>query len=372
MDWQLIESDAALAGLLARAEGCSAVMVDTEFMRRNTFFPQVALLQLCFDDCDAAGTAWLIDPLKVTELDPLRALLQDARVVKVLHSASEDLEVFQRWLGVLPAPLFDTQKAAALVGMDFGLGYRNTVLELCGEDLPKGETRSDWLQRPLTESQCHYAAQDVIWLLQVYHILAQRCREQDRFDWVLEEGAAACNGLASDVGGYYLRIKQAWKLAPRQLATLIAVCDWRDQVARDEDRPRSWIIDDQACMQLARLQPRDMGQLRGKVEMHPRVLRRHGEALLELVAAQDHLSPEQLPETLPEPLAARQRDQLKQLKQRLEHIGRDLGIAPQMLLSSRDLEQLLRDGAAKPPQWQGWRQPRVIEPLCNYLRELAA
>ena len=110
MRWELIESDAALAAMLAQEGPCPAVAVDTEFMRRNTFYPKVALLQLCFSD-----TAWLVDPLALNDTAPLCSLLQDPGTVKVLHSASEDLEVFQHWLGVCPSPLFDTQKAAALL-----------------------------------------------------------------------------------------------------------------------------------------------------------------------------------------------------------------------------------------------------------------
>lgn len=371
MDWQLIQSDGELATLLGRAAGCEAVMVDTEFMRRNTFFPQVALLQLCFDGGGAAGTAWLIDPLEIDDLAPLRALLQDSSLVKVLHSASEDLEVFQHWLGALPAPLFDTQKAAALVGMDFGLGYRKLVLDLCGEDLPKGETRSDWLQRPLTESQCHYAAQDVIWLRDAYRQLAERCRDRGRYEWVLEDGENACDGLASDVGGYHQRIKQAWKLPPRELAVLIAICDWRDRTARSEDRPRSWIIDDQTCLQLARSRPGCVGELRQQVDMHPRALRRYGEALVDLVAEQAQLPESALPGALPGPLDARQREQLKRLKQALETIARDLDVAPQILLSGRELEALLRGGEETQP-WQGWRRVQAIEPLGILLREFAS
>jgi ribonuclease D len=170
MHWQLIESDDALQQLLAQTAACDVVMVDTEFMRRNTFYPEVALVQLCFASDNAQSeepdgipdglpddTAWLIDPLKIQDPTPLAALFSNPAVLKVLHSASEDLEVFQRWLGVLPQPLFDTQRAAALLNVGFGMGYRALVQEICGVDLPKGETRSDWLQRPLTQSQCEYA-----------------------------------------------------------------------------------------------------------------------------------------------------------------------------------------------------------------------
>lgn len=367
MDWQLIESDDALAMLLAKGRGCDAVMVDTEFMRRNTFFPQVALLQLCFADGDASGTAWLIDPLRIEDTTPLRDLLANTRVTKVLHSASEDLEVFQNWLGVLPRPLFDTQRAAAMVGLDFGMGYRAIVEQLCGEDLPKGETRSDWLQRPLTESQCHYAAQDVVYLLPVYRELARRCRDQGRFDWVIEDGEDATRTLATAAPDYYRKVKNAWKLQPRQLAVLRAVCDWREDMARSRDKPRSWIIDDKACLQLAQVMPTDHQQLRSRVELPPAVLRKQGDTLLKLVAEQRDIPESALPAALEAPLDARQRDLLKQLKQRAAAIADNLGMAPQVLLAARDYEILVRHSPDEPDYWRGWRYQRVIAPL----RELA-
>jgi ribonuclease D len=370
VDWQLIESDGELADLLARAGGCDAVMVDTEFMRRNTFYPQVALVQLCFSGGAASGTAWMIDPLTLADPSPLAGLFANGDVIKVLHSASEDLEVFQRWLDVLPQPLFDTQKAAALVGLDFGLGYRGLVQQLCAEDLPKGETRSDWLQRPLTESQCHYAAQDVIWLLDAYATIVARCQQQDRLQWVLEDGEAACASLASNnTGDYYRRVKGAWKLQPGQLARLIALCAWREDVAREKDKPRSWIIDDTACLQLAQAAPATMEAMRKQVEMHPSALRRYGEALLEVVAQAADEAGAALPERLPAPLTAAQREQVKRLKKRTEEIARELGVAPQMLVSGKDFDALVRAEQPEPALWSGWRRQRIIEPLKTLLAE---
>lgn len=367
MDWQLIESDQALAELLDRARGSDVVVVDTEFMRRNTFFPQVAVVQLCFSGGAADNTAWLIDPLRIEHTEPLAQLLEDPGVTKVLHSASEDLEVFQSWLGVLPRPLFDTQRAAALAGMEFGMGYRALVLELCHEDLPKGETRSDWLQRPLTDSQCHYAAQDVSWLLSAYRILEQRLRQLGRIGWVLEDGEEATRSLATASPDYYRRIKNAWKLSPRQLSVLIAVCDWREETARAKDKPRSWIIDDTACYQLALEQPLSYQELRAEVELPPQALRRYGDTLVELVNLQQGLADSELPAQLPAPLNVTQRKQLKSLKDKAAEIAAGLGVPPQILVASRDFEILLRMGEGaditEPGYWRGWRQAGVIGPL---------
>ncbi len=371
MKWRLIESDAALQDLLERERGRGVVAVDTEFMRRNTFFPQVALVQLCFGD-----TAWLVDPLAIADPAPLADLLQDSGTTKVLHSASEDLEVFQCWLGVLPTPLFDTQRAAALVGRGFGMGYRALVHEICAIDLPKGETRSDWLQRPLTEAQCEYAAQDVAWLLPVWQTLDQEARAQDKLDWIVADGADAINSLASANGDYHLRMKTAWKLNPRQLASLQAVCAWREETARRLDKPRSWIIDDRACLQLAQYSPRNRSELREQVELPSPALRRYGDELLSLLEKQRQLPEATLPQPLPAPLHALQRRELKTLREFARELASRLGVAPEALLQSKDYEALLREAGGEqispPSHWGGWRAELVIEPLRRMLAERAA
>ena len=373
MTWQMITSDEEVAELLAQAADSRAVMVDTEFMRRNTFYPQVALLQLCFDDGPLDGRALLIDPLALDDLAPLQALLTRSDLVKVLHSPSEDLEVFQRWLGELPEPLFDTQRAAALLDLGFGMGYRALVQLLCDTDLPKGETRSDWLQRPLTTSQCDYAEQDVTWLLTIWRQLEARCLEQGKLDWVTADGVNALrNARSNGTQGYHRRIKSAWKLSPREQAVLAAVCEWREATARSKDKPRGWIIDDKVCLQIAQTCPASRQALRDGVEMPPAALRRYGDELVSLVAEQGELSEAKLPEALPSPLDARQRELVKKLKSRARDIGEELGSAPQALLQSADYELLVREAAggsfAVPSHWEGWRRERVIDPLRRVLR----
>jgi len=374
VDWRLIESDAALRQLLDQAAGCEAVIVDTEFMRRNTFYPQVALLQLCFASGPAADCAWLIDPLTIEDTSGLAALLGNKDVLKVLHSASEDLEVFQRWLGVLPQPLFDTQRAAALLDIGFGLGYAALVQEICNVELPKGETRSDWLQRPLTDAQCEYAAQDVSWLLQVWHELHPRAAARGKLEWILADGADATAAMGNGLNSYFQRIKTAWKLNSRQLGSLVALCEWREQTARERDKPRSWIIDDKACLQLAQSSPDSYAAMRDTADLPPPALRRYSEELLQVLAQQRAVPDNELPQRLPAPLNARQRDLLKKMKAQIREIAVSLESAPEVLLQGKDYELLLRDAIGEtvvvPAHWQGWRQQRVIEPLRRYLVDI--
>ncbi len=361
MTWQLIETDAALVELIARHRHYKTVAVDTEFMRRNTFYPKVALVQLCFDDI-----AWLVDPLGINDATPLISLLTDENVLKVLHSASEDLEVFHHWLGVLPAPLFDTQRAAGLLDIGFGMGYAALVNTLCGIELPKGETRSDWLQRPLTQSQCDYAAQDVTHLMSVWTLLGERCREEGKFDWVLDDAVHAAAGLSNTAGDYYKRVKNAWRLDPRQLAVLVGVSAWRERTARERDKPRNWIIDDAACVALATEQPQNAETL-ACMNLPAPVLRRHGEELIDVVSAALSQPVAELSPSLPAPLGASQRSALKRLKKQARVLAAELAIAPEMVLPGKDFELLLREAAGEsveaPLHWQGWRKDRIITPL---------
>ena len=181
------------ADLQARlAERPASVGIDTEFIRERTYWPQLALVQLAMGD-PATGTAMdvlLIDPLVPGMCAALAPLLTDPGVLEIMHSASEDLVAFKRACGVVPAPLFDTQIAAALAGIGGGMGYQAySVQERLGVALTKGETRSDWLRRPLSPAQLEYAADDVLHLDALYRDLAAQLDTFQRRAWLDEDAA---------------------------------------------------------------------------------------------------------------------------------------------------------------------------------------
>ena len=148
VDWTLVDDDAALAASCRRWASCEALALDTEFMRVSTFYPKIALIQV------ADGTSiTLIDPLRIHDWSGFAALMTDPAITKVMHSCSEDMLVFHTFLNVLPTPVFDTQIATALLNEGVGISYQNLVKQRFGIELPKGETRSDWLQRPRTAQQ---------------------------------------------------------------------------------------------------------------------------------------------------------------------------------------------------------------------------
>ena len=345
-----------MAELIAKED---FVAVDTEFRRRDTFYPEVALLQL-----SAAGQCWLIDPLTLTDTQALQALFQQTDLIKVLHSASEDLEVFERWLGVLPRPMVDTQKAAAMLGLGFGLSYRDLVQNLLSVDVAKDETQSDWLVRPLTDAQCHYAMQDVIFLAQCWPILATRAEACGCLPWVFEESA----GMVTGGRGPLAKFKSAWKLNSQQLAVLLDLIDWRENQARQRDRPRNWILHDKVILDIAKKIPTSMPQLADADAIPAGVVRKEGKRLLALVEAASERGLTDPPAPLPTPANSRVRKLAKSLVPAMGLIAEELGMNVEILMPSRELELLASFASGtislpRPPHWQGWRKLAVIEPL---------
>lgn len=356
MNWQWVLDDIALSDAMTVARGYEAVAVDTEFRRRDTFFPQVALVQVATPD-----HCWLIDPPKLTDTSPLKELLLDPSTIKVLHSASEDLEVFEHWLGLLPTPLFDTQRAAALLNRGFGLSYRALVQQLVGTELAKDETQSDWLARPLSDAQCQYAALDVTLLIACWPTLAAECRSRERLEWVLEEGSSMSTGGR----GPLAKFKNAWKLQPKQQTALRALIAWREAEARLRDKPRNWILSDRTLSDIAQKQPSSIPQLAAIEGVHQGLLRRQGKALLALIseASEDGT----LSDSFPKPASGSAKRLAKNLAEALAAIAEALGVNPEILMPGRELEllaqQALGELTAEPSHWQGWRKSVVIEPL---------
>jgi ribonuclease D len=212
-----------------------------------------------------------------------------------------------------------------------------------------------------------------VYLRQIADTLYRRCRESNKLQWVLADGEDALATAVQDNGDYYRKIKSAWKLPPEKLAVLDAITRWREQTARSRDKPRSWIIDDNACLALAQALPQSKQDLQQLGILHPGSLRRYGAQLLEVVAASRNTPMGQLPTALPAPLQAEQRGQLKKLRHLARDIAQRLAVAPEALLAGRDYETLIRQAAGDrvdiPVHWRGWREDLVILPLQESLQE---
>lgn len=368
IDFHWIRDDAELASHCARWRNLSFVALDTEFMRVDTFYPKAGLVQV-----GDGESAWLIDPLLIKDWRPFAELLEDPAVTKVLHACSEDLEVFLRLTGSLPLPLLDTQLAAGYLGIGYSMGYSRLVQAVLGIDLPKDETRSDWLQRPLTEMQERYAAEDAIHLAEIYRIIDERLDATKRA-WVLEDGAELVANLRREVDPYelYRDAKLGWKLSRQQLAVLRDLYAWRDLEARRRDQPRNRIVREHALWPLAKFQPDNLVALARVEDMHPRTVRQDGNTLLKMIREAAELPPAEWPESLPEPLPSEATTLLKKLRAIGQAEAERLGMAPELMLRKKHLEALLKTGYPNGPYslpdgFKGWRRELMGQALFDAL-----
>ncbi len=360
-----VESSTELSELCQRWSQQAAIAIDTEFMRSTTFYPQAALFQVG----DGQG-CYLLDPLAIDDFEPFARLMENDDVIKVFHSCSEDLEVFQTFLNVIPSPVFDTQIAAAFAGHGFSLGYAALINKLLGIEVPKSETRSDWLHRPLSTPQLHYAALDVAYLLVAYGLLVKALRQEGRLQWVESD----CRDIilqakaGVDVDHYYEKVKQAWKLNRQQLAVLQGIARWRELEARYRDVPRNRILKERAMWDMARYQPSELTGIKGLEGVTPRMVQEDGDMLLDLIAECSRLPSEAYPEPVPKPVPPEQGGLLKALKQRVRERAEILDVAPEVLVRKKDFEDLVRSGMQGNAhqlneRMSGWRREVVGDEL---------
>jgi ribonuclease D len=359
-----IDTPQGLADLCAALRGSPFIAVDTEFLREKTYFPRLCLLQVATDDLVAC-----IDPLALPDLGPLLTLFADPTVTKVLHAAHQDLEIMYALCGTVPAPVFDTQIAATLLGGGDQVGYGALVQAELGVELDKGHTRTDWCQRPLAPEQLLYAADDVRYLCQVYHRQRERLEQMGRIGWLRDDFAELCRPerYMAPPEQAWLRIKGAGRLRGVQLAVLQAVAAWREQEARSSDRPRRWVLKDEVMLDLAKLMPTQMAQLERLRGLDERLLRKGAGPLLALVAEAKRLPREQWPVLSEGPrVAADQEELVDALMAVLRAKAREQHVTPAAIASRRDLE-LLALGERDLPLLHGWRGALAGEALLAFL-----
>ena len=351
----LITDSAALAAFCAQLQGAPYIAVDTEFLRERTYYAQLCLVQVAFGEHAAA-----IDPLaKGLDLAPLKALLCDPAILKVLHASGQDLEIFFQLLGIVPGPVFDTQIAAAACGHGEQAGYAALVREILGIELDKASQATNWAQRPLQPRQITYAIGDVTHLCKVYERLVSDLERTGRNAWVAEDMA----GLMQE-GRYVVNPEMAYKRirirgADRQaLAIARGAAAWRERMAVARNLPRPWVLHDDAIAEIALHAPDDREQL-GRVRALKDGFARgaDGLALLSVVREAQAEPPEHWP-TPPERRAPRRgHEALVTLLQALLRLRCEANdVAMSMVASREDLERIATETEPDIATLKGWRR----------------
>ena len=344
-----------LAEACARLGSAEFVAVDTEFMREQTFWPRLCLIQMA-----AGSTEVLVDSLAPgMDLTPFFELMVNERVLKVFHSARQDVEIVHHLARVIPHPIFDTQVAAMVCGFGEAVSYSMLVKRLLNRNLDKTSRFTDWSRRPLSERQLTYALGDVLYLRDLYPKLRGQLDKSERASWLNEE-----MGVLTDPATYELHPEHAWRRlkmrvkTPKALAVLMELAAWREREAQTQDVPRSRILKDEALYDIASQAPRtidDLGSLRTLHNGFARSMR--GRAVLEAVARGLERDPKSLPAIeRGEPMPPEAQAVVDLLRVLLKATAGKHGVAPKLIATSEELEEIARSDDEEVPVLRGWRR----------------
>ena len=346
------------------------IAIDTEFVRTNTFYPKIGLLQIADH-----SKCYLVDPLSIQDWSCFTNLLANPGCTFVIHSCGEDLNLLNTTLGQIPLRIFDTQIAAAFLGLGYSISYQALVAKLFSIDLPKDETRSDWLNRPLSETQQLYAANDTCYLLKIQKVLYQQLIAENKLNWLESECAFLLDSSkeAENITNWYsayASISNAWKLDKQGLQYLQALSYWREDTARKRDKPRYWIVKDVDLFSIAQQMADDSECTLNKVNSlelsDERLLGKYADQIYKVLKYQNQAFDEVDTKMLNKPLNAAMRVKLKACQQVVKRQSENLSMAPELLARKKILHEQLwayknTGGLIWVGELSAWRR-EVLEP----------
>jgi ribonuclease D len=351
---RIVETNEALAAFIQELSTAPYLALDTEFLRDQTYYPRLCLIQVA-----APHAEGIIDPMAPgLDLTPFFELLKRSDIVKVLHAARQDIEIFYLKAGVIPDPLFDTQVAAMVCGFGDAASYETLSRKLAGVEIDKSARFTDWSHRPLSKRQLEYALADVTHLRVVYEKLSAQLARSGRAAWVEEEIAAL-----KDPRLYRLDPELAWKrLKPRTankrfLAMLASLAAWREREAQTRDIPRGRVLKDEALTEIA-AHPPESGEGLERIRAVPKGFANSklGKSLMEALEVGRHQPP---PEGLAVQAPRRRRDPspavIDLLKTLLRLRAEAANVAPRLIANSEDIEKLAAFEDDDVPALHGWR-----------------
>ena len=349
----LITSTEDLVSALADMAGADFVAVDTEFMRETTYYPKLCLIQLCANEKTVC-----IDPLaEGLDLSALYALMQNPNIVKVFHAGRQDLEIFVHLTGSVPQPVYDTQIAAMVCGLGDQVGYDKLVQHYTGKSIDKSSRFTNWAERPLTDRQIKYAADDVIYLAEIYPRMVAYLNETTRTHWVESE-----LNLLTDETIYLPDPATIWRRLkfrggrPDMVNRLAKLAEWRETESQRRDVPRGRLLRDDTLIDLAGSNPKTAPEFR-KIRGFP-----GGETgklvkpVLQVLKQAAETPKEEYPRLeRPEKQVKPPQAVIELLRVLLKHVSEQHEVAPRLIANADELERLALDDTADIAALSGWR-----------------
>jgi ribonuclease D len=364
----IITSKHELQELVDEASQAPAVALDTEFVWERTFYPNLGLIQLAI-----GRECYFIDPVAIADMSALGQLLANPDVIKILHDAQQDLTILKNATGAVPANIFDTRLAYGFCSDTSILSLAALLERTIGINLAKTETRTNWLQRPLSSKQLEYAADDVKYLTEVMNLIIGQAEKQQTAAWLKDEMKRYDVPelyLEIEPQEYFRKIGNTERLNGRQLSILRELSTWREKIARKLNRPRGHIIHNKTLIDLVYSAPLRIEALKGINQLHPKAIERYGKSLIHCIETAIAVPAHQQPTVMPK---FSQRTAIKLIITAIKHKAKSINIDPALLCSNKELNNILNStlGASHTqPLFNGWRNEFMQDLYRN--REIAA
>ncbi|TNF98727.1 MAG: ribonuclease D, partial [Gammaproteobacteria bacterium] len=363
-DITYIDSDIALEKFCSNIQNAEFIAIDTEFMRERTYFPKLCLIQVATPEQSAC-----IDPFSIQDFHPLIDLFTNQKINKVLHSASQDMEIFLHTFKTLPFPVFDTQIAATLTGAGEQIAYARLVNDMLGVQLDKSHTRTDWSKRPLEPAQLQYAADDVRYLAQIYPLQRQQLETTGRIDWLTAdfEKLSDPNTWKPDPENIWRKVKGIGKLRGIEIAIVKYLAKFRENAAMQADKPRRFIISDDLLIDLARSKPSSIEAIERRRGYNPGLIKKYGQDFLECIKHAQQLPQSEWPAAPSgKPLTANQEILADILMGLVKQQAQKFQLSPSLLANRKSIEKLAR-GQRNIDLLSGWRFEHGGKTIVDFL-----
>ncbi|MFK8066976.1 MAG: ribonuclease D [Gammaproteobacteria bacterium] len=362
-DFIVITTNTALLEYCEQIKGSKWLAIDTEFEREKTYYSELCLLQVT----DGSKPA-IIDPLSIEDLTPIMDLFYDTSIIKIFHSARQDLEIFFNLNRSIPAPLFDTQIAAPLLGFPEQIGYANLVKAMIGVELSKSHTRTDWKRRPLNNGQLQYAIDDVIYLGQIYEKMIEQLTKLDRLDWLDKDflGMTEPDIYEPETDQVWKKIRSANRLKGKKLAVLQSLAKWREETARNENRPRNWLLRDDAMIDLSHQLPDNKNAVFSIKGIHERVARKYSAELIRIIEEAQNTDPQPIDDKKRSKSLKPEQEALVDVMMAIVRIrAAENDLSPSSLAPKKEIERLLKNEVSIVTT--SWRKRMIGDELNAFL-----
>lgn len=369
---RLIDSAAELSEICSKIAANGRVAVDTEFVWERTYYPNLGIVQLALNEKEA----WLLDmPALKNQLEPLAEVLANPEIEKILHDAKQDLTILRIATGAKPKNIFDTRLAAGFIGEPATLSLLDSCAMFADLTLEKGETRSNWLKRPLTDKQLQYAIDDVLFLPLIRDQIMIRAEALNHDKWIKDEMKSYDNSELYDdppIDQVYSKVKGTGRLSRKELAILLELAAWREQEARYRNRPRRHIIPDEPLLEMAHHQPADIDQLKQNCSLSPRAYQRYAKKLLTVINKGLQTPETDYPESLKRPRNQKVIDLSRKILDFITELGQNNDLDPTLISTRKEVEKFLLSGNRTAnnttPLMQGWRFELAGEKIIQMLQ----